>query len=100
VAPPFVVVRADYTLSLERHEGNLWGHAEVRRWTPAIARALRRDVDALITEHGPILATPTPDRASGAAYDKFRRFMAFIGFQFHMTKTIDGVRRSIYARWR
>jgi hypothetical protein len=95
------VRRADYTIRLERHEGNVWGHAEVHRWTPAVARALRRDVDGLVAEcGGPILVTPTHDRASGAAYEKFRKFMAFIGFRFHGTLMVDGVRLSIYARWR
>jgi hypothetical protein len=94
------MAEADYTLTLERHEGNLWGHAAVHRWTPQVARAIRRDVDALIADHGPILATPTPDCAEGAAFAKWRKFMALIGFGFYRTKTVDGVRRSIYARWR
>lgn len=65
-----------------------------------MARQVRHDVDAIIAERGPILATPTEDLASGAAFAKWRKFMAFIGFGFYRTMTTDGVRQSVYARWR
>jgi hypothetical protein len=90
----------DYTLTLERHEGNTWVHCTVRRWTHAVARAVRREVDALIAEHGPILASPTAACASGAAFTVWRKFVGMMGFGFYMTTTTDGVRRSVYARWR
>jgi hypothetical protein len=91
---------ADYTIRLERHEGNLWGHLTVHRWSHRVARTVRRDVDAIVAERGPILAAPTEDCASGAAFAKWRKFMALIGFGFYRTITTDGVRRSVYARWR
>jgi hypothetical protein len=92
--------RTDYTLTVERHEDNLWAHAEVRRWSHTVARTLKRDVDTLIAELGPVAITPTEDRASGVGYETFRKFAAFCGFGFYRTKTVDGVRRAIYARWR
>jgi len=63
--------------------------------------ALRRDVDAIFAEHRePILASPTADRASGDAFNTWRKFMALIGFGFHATKTDGGgTRHSVYVRW-
>jgi hypothetical protein len=100
---PFTTALAipdDYTISLERFEGNTWGHITVHHWTHTVARNLRCDVDAIIAAHGPILAAPTEDCASGPAFVKWRKFMAFIGFGFYRTITTDGMRRSVYARWR
>lgn len=90
----------DYTIRLEPHEGNLWGHITVHRWSHRVAEAVRRDVDAIVTKRGPILAAPTEDRACGVAFAKWRKFMALIGFGFYRTITTDGMRRSVYVRWR
>lgn len=90
----------DYTIRLEPHEGNLWGHITVHRWSHQVARAVRRDVDAIVAERGLILATPTEDCARGAAFAKWRKFLALIGFSFYRTINRNGVRCSVYARSR
>ena len=77
----------------------MWGHATVHRWSHHVARAIERDVAALCAEHGQILATATADRAQGAAYEVWRKFICRIGFRFLMTKTdAHGTRHAIYAR--
>lgn len=42
-----VIVRADYRVGYEYADGMTFGHCTVSRWTPAVARAFRRDIDAL-----------------------------------------------------
>lgn len=42
-----VVIRADYTMSLELFEGMLWFHSDVLRWTPTIKQKYITDLNLL-----------------------------------------------------
>lgn len=92
-------MRDAYTIRLDWHEGNIWGHIEVRHWSHRVAREVQRDVDRIVAEHGAILATPTAEHATGQRYEVWRKFMRLIGFSFMQTKTDGaGVRHAIYGR--
>ena len=93
-----VVRRSDYTISLEMDGGATFVHSEVQRWSVAVARAWRRDMDAVLELHGgPIYAmTRAPH---GGDWNKWRKFVALVGFRFHAAVTVaDGTRHSIYVR--
>ncbi len=47
-----VVQRADYWCGIEQWDDMSLAHCEVRRWTPAVARAARADIDAFLRLHG------------------------------------------------
>jgi hypothetical protein len=86
----------DYTIRLEAAHGPTFGHVTVHRWSPDVARALRRDIDAVCALHeGPIYATQT-DAPHGDDHDKWRKFVTLMGFTFHTT--VRGTGHSVYVR--
>lgn len=40
-----IIVRPDYRVSYEQHDGITFVHVQVRKWTSAIARQFRWDID-------------------------------------------------------
>lgn len=42
-----VVIRQDYTMSLELFEGMLWFHSDVLRWTPTVKQKYITDLNLL-----------------------------------------------------
>ena len=42
-----VVLREDYTMSLELFEGMLWFHSDVHRWTPVVKTKYLEDLNLL-----------------------------------------------------
>ena len=42
-----VVNRQDYTMHLELHDGFLWFHTDVRKWTPAVKTKYLEDLHLL-----------------------------------------------------
>lgn len=40
------VVRPDYVIRYEQHDTTTFVHVDVRKWTPAVAKQFRRDIDA------------------------------------------------------
>jgi hypothetical protein len=92
-----VVRRPDYTIGLEQNSGNTWVHARIHRWSTRIARAYRRDADALFELHGgPVFAT-THD-PHGGDQRKFEKFCRMFGFVHWGTVEFEGVDRDIYVR--
>lgn len=90
--------RADYEISLEQDSGQTFVHSDVWRWSIAVARAWRRDMDTVLELHGgPLYAmTQAPHRGD---HDKWRRFVVAMGFRFHAAVTVaNGSRHSIYVR--
>jgi hypothetical protein len=47
-----VVQRPDYWCGIEQWDNMSLAHCQVRRWTPAVARALAADIDAFMALHG------------------------------------------------
>lgn len=39
------VVREDYVIRYEQHDETTFVHVDVRRWTPAVAKQFRHDID-------------------------------------------------------
>jgi hypothetical protein len=75
----------DYTIWLEVLEGATFIHSSVSRWSPAVAVAMRRDMDAIGALHdGQIYATQT-EHPHGDDCDKWRKFVCMMGFRFHTT---------------
>jgi hypothetical protein len=88
----------DYRMRLEATHGPTFGHIEVHRWSPAVAVAMRRDIDAVCAMHdGPIYVTQT-EHPHGGDHDKWRKFVTLMGFQFHTT--VRGTAESVYVRRR
>lgn len=73
-------------------------HCTVHRWTPAVARAGRADLDRIYEMHGGPLYVTAHD-PHGGDFEKWRKFVVHFGFRFATTvTTADGVRHSIYMR--
>jgi hypothetical protein len=92
-----VVRRPDYWIGLEQHTGHAYVHSTVHRWTHAVARRFRADLDALLALHGgPLLATTHLPHAGD--FDKFRKFVTSMGFSFSVTVPVAGAWHSVYIR--
>jgi hypothetical protein len=75
----------DYSIRLEAMHGPTFGHVTVHRWSPDVARAMRRDIDAICALHdGPIYVTQT-EHPHGDDHAKWRKFVTLMGFRFHTT---------------
>jgi predicted GNAT family N-acyltransferase len=70
-----VIVRSDYVIRYEQYDDFTLGHVEVTRWTPQVARQIRRDVDvAMSLRNSPIHALSQPDNR------KLQKFLRSLGF--------------------
>ena len=73
-----VVQRDDYTIYFQDIDGSTWVHCDVRNWSPAVARSLKRDADTVYGLHGgPVFALNEP-----AGCMKHRKFLGLMGFKF------------------
>ena len=71
-----VVQRADYTVWFEWALGRTWVHCDVRRWTPAVRRALAADFEMAARLHGgPLYAM------AEAEHEKRHKFNTAFGFR-------------------
>jgi hypothetical protein len=95
-----ITVTPDYYIGLEIESGLVWAHCDIfTRWTPKLARAVRRECDAIVRAHGgPIFTTSHLPRDGDHA--KHRKFVTLMGFTYHMTAHVDGTDHAIYVRWR
>lgn len=92
-----IVRRADYTIRMELIDGAMFGHLEVRRWSPRVLRELKRDTDTLLELHGgPIFSTA--DKPHAGDFAKFRKLQAVLGFEF--LTAIHSAKQPIFVRWR
>lgn len=74
-------------------------HCEVFRWTPRVARDLRKAVDAEMAAIGrPMFATT--QKPHGGDHKKHEKFVKLMGFEFYQTVHVDGVDHAIFVRWR
>jgi len=72
-----VVIREDYTMLLELHDGLLWFHTDVRKWTPQVKVKYLGDLHLLqyLTDV-PLVAMVHEDNT------KLAKFARTIGFEF------------------
>jgi hypothetical protein len=79
--PPYkipVCIRPEYTVYGQQIGPDTWVHCDVREWSPAILKRLRRDCDALLEMHGgPIYALNEP---TGCL--RHQHFLRVMGFRF------------------
>ena len=72
-----IINRADYTVYIE-HNQHTFMHCDVKRWTPEVRKALRRDWDAFFEMHGgPLFAVNEP-----TGCQKHQKFMRQMGFDY------------------
>ena len=72
-----VVNRKDYTMYLELHDGFLWFHTDVRKWTPTVKAKYLEDLNLLqhLTDI-PLVALVEEGNT------KLAKFSKAIGFEF------------------
>lgn len=79
-----IINRPDYTVFIEHNE-HTFMHCDIRRWTPEVRKALRKDWDAFFEMHGgPLYAVNEP-----AGCLKHQKFMRQMGFE-HLA-TVDQI---------
>ena len=89
-----VVRRPEYTIYLENFLGATFAHCDVKTWTPAIAKRLKADGDAVYGLHGgPLFALNEP-----AGDEKHAHFLRMLGFvKFEEVPTEAGI-QYVYKR--
>jgi hypothetical protein len=90
-----VIDNKEYSVSFQDAFGVTWVHAQVRNWSPAIARRLRAEFDDKFKEHGgPLFAINEPHLDK-----KHIKFLKAGGFRMHSEQpALDGGIRHIYVR--
>ena len=80
--PVFTLPEA--TVYLEEFAGLTWGHCDVTKWTPGVAKALRRAWFCIVESHGgPIYALHTPGDS------KHAKWCELFGFKFFIKSMCD-----------
>lgn len=73
-----VIRKRDYTVFIEQLDVTFI-HCDVKRWSPSVCKALRKDSNALFELHGgPWFALNEP-----LGCKKHARFMELMGFEFY-----------------
>jgi hypothetical protein len=89
-----VVLRPEYTISLERFEDQIWVHAEIRKWSASIKKRLRQDWDYVFGLYGgPMYALNYPHGCK-----KHQKFMISMGFEFFESIEVGSGERYVYWR--
>lgn len=87
-----VVLRQDYTMSLELFEGMLWFHTDVLKWTPEVKQEFIKDLNTLQT----LVTVPLVALIDNI---KLAKFAKIIGFKYEQPyKGRDNEIYQIYSR--
>lgn len=90
-----IVNRPEYIIYMQEGAGLIWGHIDVKKWTPQTAKQIRRDIDILCEmQNGQIVALNEPPGDK-----KHIKFLHMQGFSFWKSFVdISGVEQFIYSR--
>lgn len=88
-----VVLREDYTMSLELFESMLWFHSDVHKWTPKVKTKYLEDLDLLqYLVNIPLVALVTETNT------KLAKFGEVTGWKKFDKVVFNNVKYDIYSR--
>lgn len=89
--------RDAYRIGLQQDSGCTFVHATVHHWSAAVARAMRRDADAIMALHGgPVYATTHEPHGGDPA--KWAKFVGLFGFEEFATVEAAGAAHRVFVR--
>lgn|SRR5574340_507762 len=89
-----VVIMPDFIIFAEHHEGEVWIHTNVFKWSTSVAKQFKEHLDFVLnTFRKTVYAVNMP-----LGYNKRRKFMQLMGFEFSHSLTFFGESYDIFKR--